>query len=169
MKRLIATIALFVLGGLMMASSPAPATAQMTAVATPIGCRALNIEHYISVNIRGIFLSGSQGTFLYLPDDLATVPNGGVLKPGKAFVMTDVRITYSDGTPGEFELVEADQGGTFDRVLLSEDSMLDGWQSSVGVIARGDRAPGMGVMVRALSGTASFSVDVEIVGYVRNI
>lgn len=132
-------------------------------------CRELNINNYISVNIRGISLSGSQGTFLFLPGEIATVPNGGVFQAGKAFVMTDVRVTYSSGTGGDFELVEADQGGTFDRVLLSEDSMRDGWQSSVGVIARGDRAPAMGLMLRALSGTANFNVDVEIVGYVRNI
>jgi hypothetical protein len=156
-------VGVLLIGAAFTSSAPAQAPLNIS------GCRDLNIENYISVNIRNFNMTGNSGVFLFLPDDIATVPNGGVIQPGKAFVMTDIRMEFTDSSGGQFELVEADQGGTFDRVLLQERSMLKGWQSSVGVIARGDRAPGMGLMLRALDPSAQFTLDIEIVGYVRDI
>jgi len=146
-----------------------PAPAQMTATAIPIGRCRINPDNYVAINLRGVLASpGPVGTFLPLPDTVATVNNGAIIQTDKAFVITDVRVSYRDGATGDFELMEANQGQTFIRTLLQEDSMLDGWQSSLGVVARGDMGGAMGLAIRAVNGRDPILLDVEIIGYARN-
>jgi len=145
-----------------------PAPAQMTATAISTCCR-INPDNYVAINLRGVLAAATPaGTFLPLPDTVATVNNGAIIQTDKAFVITDVRVSYRDGATGDFELMEANQGQTFTRTLLQEDSMLDGWQSSLGVVARGDMGGAMGLAIRAVNGPDPILLDVEIIGYARN-
>ena len=144
------------------------APAQVIASATSIGCCNINPDNYVSITLRSISPSVGNGTFLPLPDTVATVNNGVLIQADKVFVITDVRVSNNTGPANaRLELVEANQPQTFERILLQESSMLDGWHSSFGVVVRGDAALAMGLTLRT-NVIESFTVDVEITGYARN-
>jgi hypothetical protein len=149
------------------------ADAQLVASAHRIWSQVLgpaNSASLVSVNLRGVYVTpgpGAAGVFLPLPGHVATLPGGVIIQDDHTFVITDVRITYQTHPGIKLNLLEMSQSLAIENVLLMEDSMVAGWQSSVGVKATGSSSEAVGVAIRKVSnGDDSPLIDIELVGYV---
>jgi len=130
-------------------------------------------EDFVTITIRALPISGgpgNPGTFLVLPENVTQTPGGGLAVANDlTLVLTDVRITYLNNPSTRLELREQSQTLSVNRLLLTESSMVDGWQSSVGVTFTGDTSVGLGVVLtKADNLDPNPTVDLELVGYVTN-
>jgi hypothetical protein len=150
---------------------------QLVATAQQICCKScrsnigpIKTADLVTVTFRNLGITagpGSAGVFLPLPGNVATVDGGVIIQDGKTLVLTDVRITRKANRTVELDLREQSQTLAVNRLLLTETSMEDGWQSVTGVSFTGDETIGVGVAIaKASAGEPTPVIDIELIGYV---